>query len=258
MQIHFCSCETVRSLLCGPLGRVGGSFGRVAVCQRVLRRFRGALLCTTMLVSHVSAQVTLLGNLGQTSTNASVVIGNNSGNDMVAALSFTMPSTSYTLSSVTLRLSGYGSGAADSPAVGIYSDNSGTPGTLVGSLLTNPSPNDGSEANFTFTATSATTLVGSTTYWLKVDEVGTGQYLWRGSNPYSIQPSGEATYGVLLTSPNSGSTWPTNVSAVVPNLRPTFEITATSAIPEPSTYAMWAGAIGLLGSFIVRRRRSQR
>jgi hypothetical protein len=80
------------------------------------------------------AQITILGDYPPADDGT----GNNIGLGQVfrKAQSFTMPAQGYDVTSIKLRLEIYQTGDADN--VGIYTDNAGQPGTLVGSFLNAP------------------------------------------------------------------------------------------------------------------------
>ena len=121
-----------------------------------------ALACAALallgLLAHPSpaaaqAVTTFISNTGQTSTLAS---------SLVQATEFTTGTGTYTLSSVGIFIPF--SVLVGTPAVKIYGDTGGTPGTLL-ATMTNPGT-FADNAVHTFTAPANTTLSASTTYWL--------------------------------------------------------------------------------------------
>src|SRR5262249_2744043 len=104
------------------------------------------------LAENADAQVVLLGNLPAPTDNTGTQSSQSSPANQ-KGVSFTMPNTGYTVSSVDLRFSGYTTPPTgiDGASVGFYTDASGVPGSLVGSLLTAPSSSSGLTAQFTFT-----------------------------------------------------------------------------------------------------------
>ena len=96
---------------------------------------------------------TFISNTGQTSDFAS---------NSVQAVAFTTGTGTYTLSSVGIVVGTQG--GSSTPAVKIYGDTGGNPGTLL-ATMTNPGTLQESAVN-SFTAPANTTLSASTTYWL--------------------------------------------------------------------------------------------
>ncbi len=96
---------------------------------------------------------TFISNTGQTSNHYS---------QEVRATAFTTGTVTYTLSSVGIFIPS--SLVVGTPAVKIYGDTGGTPGTLL-ATMTNPGT-FADNAVHTFTAPANTTLSASTTYWV--------------------------------------------------------------------------------------------
>ena len=97
---------------------------------------------------------TFISNTGQTTNFAST---------LVQAVAFTTGTGTYTLSSVGIFISN--SLVVGTPAVKIYGDTGGNPGTTLLATMTNPGTFQ-SLAVHTFTAPANTTLSASTTYWV--------------------------------------------------------------------------------------------
>lgn len=192
--------------------------------------FLGAFVAGQLLFSTAS-HAQLISNYPFVNSSAGVnmnVVGSG------AAVGFTMPNQDYTVDSVVLRLNGYAT-PADSPEIGFYDNNSGKPGTLIGSFLNFPSSSDTSTANFTFTPASTITLAANQTYWLWV-KTSAGLFNWRSDNP-ATTPTGAATHFDYMTTSNGGTTWTSHLSQIG-----TYQINATP-VPEPEQVAV---AVGLL------------
>ena len=123
-----------------------------------------ALACAALallgLLAHPSpaaAQTvtTFISNTGQASSLAS---------SFVQATEFTTGTGTYTLTLSSVGIFIPFSGLVGTPAVKIYGDTGGTPGTLL-ATMTNPGT-FADNAVHTFTAPANTTLSASTTYWL--------------------------------------------------------------------------------------------
>jgi hypothetical protein len=141
------------------------------------------------------AELIILGNLPPANDNFGAAI--DAGIDDVGsnfinvrrAVSFTMPSQSYPVEHVTLRLRAYVTTAGDVAAVGFYEDNGmDLPGAPVGSLLLGPPSASDATGQFEFTPADPLTLAASTKYWLLVD-ASAGEYQWQGSSPDIVPTS---------------------------------------------------------------------
>ncbi len=97
---------------------------------------------------------TFISNTGQTTDFSSAA---------VQAVAFTTGTGTYTLSSVGIFLTFQS--VSPTPAVKIYGDTSGNPGTTLLATMTNPGTIQ-DNAVHTFTAPANTTLSASTTYWV--------------------------------------------------------------------------------------------
>ena len=97
---------------------------------------------------------TFISNTGQTTNFAS---------SFVQATEFTTGTGTYTLSSVGIFIPF--SSLVGTPAVKIYGDTGGNPGTTLLATMTNPGT-FADNAVHTFTAPANTTLSASTTYWV--------------------------------------------------------------------------------------------
>jgi hypothetical protein len=131
------------------------------------------------------------------------------------------PYADMTLSSVTLWLTGYNGDNGLTFDAMIYNNFYGQPGFEVASLIA-PTPNDGSDAAFTFTdSSSSTTLETGEEYWLIIYATGTnpsepvgatwdsgglpyGDALYDGSQGYNESYSGTPAF-TLNTVPEPGS-----------------------------------------------------
>jgi hypothetical protein len=186
--------------------------------------------------------VVVIGNLPETPGDA---IAKLTSTTKWAAVSFTMGGDNYAVNHVKLRLSNY-SAAQDTPAIAIFYDSGGNPGSQVGGgLLANPGSTDNAAATFTFAA-SGLALLRSATYWLVVESAG-GNFRWLGEASPGVSPSGIASFGSYKSSANGGSTW----SAETDKL--TFEIDGTQ-VPEPQVWGIVA-SLTLLAFALARAYR---
>lgn len=182
----------------------------------------------------------VLGNLGVSGTNSvgnfNADIGSGSDPFLLAAQGFTAASPNLTVQSVGLWL--FGSGTVPA-SVGIYSNSSGAPGTL---LYTSSTVNISAKSLYQFSFSGAN-LSNGTSYWI-VPQTST-EISWYLASAAPTQQNGSG-YTFLGASQDIGSGW-TSVDATN-----TFSVTV-SAVPEPSTYAL--AGIGLAAAGLMRWRR---
>jgi hypothetical protein len=155
------------------------------------------------------------------------------------AVSFTTDNATYTLTSVTLSMAG--NNTSSPLTVSIYSDAASLPDS---SLETLSGANPTSFGNYTFTS-AGLTLSPNTTYFATAATAGAGDYRWDSTSDPS--ETGSATWAIGNSSrAYSSSTWNTLSEVLY------ISVTAT-AIPEPGTYAVFAGLVAL-GLAVWRRK----
>lgn len=219
-----------------------------------MKQFTSALLFATCTATTSQAAI-VIGNLSSfTNDNgtASAVVGTGSGK----AIGFTMGADSYTIDSVLLRLRDVGNNlSTDLPLITIWTSNGTSPVAQVGDILTNPvSFTPASAVNYTFTTAATITLEANQSYFLVVRGNNSAtNFNWLNGSP-TVAPTGIASsaigrFGTAQPVPN----WTSSSS----NFN-WFQINGTvvSAIPEPSSFALFAGAAGL--GLVATRRRSRR
>lgn len=183
-----------------------------------------------------SAQVVLLGNMPSSDGTSDGL-----SNSTKIAVSFTVGSSGFSVSNVSLRLEGI---YYAYPVVNFHSNLAGAPGATVGGNFTMGQM--GNLADYSFTSGTTLELSANTTYWM-VAESQSGSSSWKGSG---ATPTGLASFGGYSFTSDSGTTWAAHTSSM-----PSFAING-SAIPEPSTYAAIAGALAI--GFAAYRRRASR
>jgi hypothetical protein len=170
------------------------------------------------------------------------------------AISFTTDGNTYTLDTVTLLME-LGAGAttsaalpnavADVPEVDLYSDNSGSPGSLI-TALTATSAYDYTLQDVTFGG-AGVTLSANSTYWVVLRALS-GAVSW--GYAATNNGTGIGFTDVLASSNDSGSTW----HVALGDLPDQAEVTADPAgVPEPST--VFLTGIGFLALAGAARRR---
>ena len=143
----------------------------------------------------------------------------------------------------------------------IFTDNGGTPGTLVGTFNPFTVPANSSYNNYSATSVGNISLASSTTYWevMQMDEnLGTGgapQVIYTSSQAVdsgSLFSFVSAT--PLQTSTNGGASY-SNVTAFGSPITGNYQFTLTGlVVPEPSRALFISAGFGLS---MVRRRRRQ-
>lgn len=128
----------------------------------------------------------------------------------------------------------------------LASDTAGTPGSSLKTFSPGP--------GYQWVPDSNLSLAASTTYWITLSStsafLGPGtNYSWRFSSLSTLETLVDGwTIGTSVESENLGATWIDDTNNYL------FAVTATP-IPEPSTYAAIFGALALLGTICLRRRR---
>jgi hypothetical protein len=186
------------------------------------------------------------------------------------AVEFTMTG-SFDLSTVTVQFLFPAGSASSDVTVGVFSDNSGDPGTLIDSTLTFDAGNTlvhGSDKSYLYDVPTSTTLPldDGDNYWLVVENVSAGSsFHWLGSNSnlaYNAAPNvGSGANFVTTLASNAGETsWSTldnPTGGKVAN--PYLQIAGTDAVPEPDTLALFAaGLAGLILMAAARRKNAAR
>lgn len=164
--------------------------------------------------------------------------------------SFTTGSSSYNLQSATLLFQQLT--ASPNLFVRLYSNSSGTPGTLITSF-TNPASITTSLANNTFTLATPYTLAANTTYWLVSGTTGGGEYYWGYTQSFNQTglPGWTIGDGFVFSSDQSAS-WGTDPTGGPYQF--SLEGTATS-VPEPGSVVALLGLGGLgLASSLKKRK----
>ncbi len=220
--------------------------------QQILAKIGGgslALLLSLGLGQQAYA-VTLVENLSESNDG----IGSINFNFWNGS-SFTTGSSSYNLQSATLLFQQLT--ASPNLFVRLYSNSSGTPGTLITSF-TNPASITTSLANNTFTLATPYTLAANTTYWL-VSGVSdnVGNYQWGYTTSYAQTGLPGWTIGDgYVESNNQGGGW-TSFPTDGPyqfSLEGTTSTPPTS-VPEPGSVVALLGLGGLgLASSLKKRK----
>ncbi|MBV9508320.1 MAG: hypothetical protein JO323_25295 [Acidobacteriia bacterium] len=186
---------------------------------------------------HLRALVFLTDNLSSTSSGSDTV----SGSTLLGA-DFTTDADNYLLESATLLVQQDTSGVA---SLYVYSDNSGIPGSLLGTFAS-PASYTSSLSSTVFTA-SGLPLSADTTYWLVLSGT-TGSFDWSWTTDNSASSAGFTGD----TASYDGSYW-YGTSGVYP-----YQLSVTadpvSATPEPSMFFLLLAASVAIGVMSTRKR----
>lgn len=214
--------------------------------------FSGLALCGSILKADV-----LYTNFGPgtTYTDSSGVIVSNGSVETSVAEELPVLTSSYDLTSIEFVASTETPSPLNSVTVGIYADNGGVPAatalesiTLTGQLA----PFDGSLSPV-LTATSVTNplLSAGSQYWLVMDGPASEYLVW--------DLNSTSTVGYLETNGTAGE-WINNPNPFASETNAVFEVDGTlisgaAAAPEPRTWMLLAGGLGLIS--VLARRRSK-
>ena len=185
----------------------------------------------TVAPEPAAAQTTFISNTGQTSGRAA---------QGVRATAFTTGTGTYTLSSVGIFIPS--SLVVGTPAVKIYGDTGGSPGTTLLATMTNPGT-FADNAVHTFTAPANTTLSASTTYWVVTSNSAAtnGQGFQVALNNNTTPDSGAAAGWSIgasrFKSDIADASWRPSSSRTRFEIRGTNPPTVATAIPDQSATA---------------------
>lgn len=204
--------------------------------------------CLITSSSPARAEV-VFGNLGATGSGAlggtNTDYGPGDAGELALAQGFnTGTSSLLDIQSVTLGLFVSNSGTSENLSVSIYSDSSGSPGSI---LFGSPPVPVGNTGTYTFPFSGAS-LSASTSYWV-VPEGPASWYLNAlDTTPAGLNSSGYSYTGTKRNQPSVGWTTPS------PNLS-SYSVSVV-AVPEPPALVLAGIAVsaGILG--IGRRRKS--
>jgi hypothetical protein len=132
----------------------------------------------------------------------------------VAAVGFTMPDTSYKLTTARLKLR-MGAGESDSIVVRLFRNAGGNPSTPILTFHQPFLPVENNQPQVTtFTPQAIYTLQADSTYWIVVYNAGSGSVGWTTGSP-SLTPTGIATFaGARVDSLTAPSPPTSNTNAI--------------------------------------------
>lgn len=207
-----------------------------------------------LLAGNVPAATTLFSEINQPSDGQANLLDTT----YRYASDFLTSGSAYTVTGASLKLNNLDN-IDHTFTTSIFTDNSGTPGTLVGSFNPFIVPANTSDANYSTTA-GGINLLANTPYWevLQMDEAGGS-----GSRPQWRSNSGNSTdAGSLFStisstglkaSTNSGGSYSDILFFGTPlpgNFQ--FALTGDLAVPEPSRILL---SLVALAAMLLRRRR---
>ena len=209
-----------------------------------------------LLAGRISAATTLFSTLSQAPNS-----GTNFGTTSYRyASDFMTDASNATITGASFAVANFDTGTAHTFTASIFTDNGGTPGTLVGSFNSFSVPVNTPLANYS-TTSAGISLSANTIYWtvLKMNEADVSsapQFEYTSSQTtdagsvYSTIPS-----TALKVSTDGGSTYADQTffgSPVTGNFQ--FSLDGTEAAPEPSRALL--GLVALGGVLLQRRRRT--
>jgi hypothetical protein len=209
-----------------------------------------------LLAGSIQAATTLFSNVNQTNAGG----GNYLNTGYRYASDFQTDAFSATITGATLYVANFDTGTAHTFTASIFTDNSGTPGTLVGSFNAFSVPLNTPFANYSTTSTGIS-LAANTIYWevLQMNEADVssgpqwGETSSQATDAGSVYTTVPAT--ALKSSTNSGSSYADVTSFGSPvqgNYQ--FALTGTESVPEPSPALLSSAGLGAM--LLLRRRRS--
>jgi hypothetical protein len=213
-----------------------------------MREFRVSAIVSvacSMLLSCLSASADII----VTNFNEFTGYGTFTDSTNFVAMKFNPGNSGYDLSSLVVRTSGQ----ANTPlTAALWSNNSGAPGSLITSF----GSASRSDISTTF-AISSVNVLPSTDYWLVFHYGAAGGFQDVTSNAFTGN-NGATMTSPFLKSNDSGASWtpePPSVFFSSSALQFTLEGVA-SAVPEPTSIALYG--IGILGMGIFSARRRKR
>jgi hypothetical protein len=218
--------------------------------KAMFRNIFVASLVMVMSSTGIKAANFDVSNLTESIQGSEVIAANNIVKRIATSFSTGNFAGTADIDLVQLYLSSFGTYNLASLNVSIFTDNSGTPGTSVGSLSATGSLTGNGLVDFRNTTTPVA-LQPSTNYWvvIKNSVVGTGlnNIQWAYGYPSGPTPGLNGQVNDNTAVNLTGATW--NAFAG------TSQLVRITNVPEPSTYAL--GAIGALTiGYINRRRRA--
>jgi len=210
---------------------------------------------------HLSNFVLLFVLLLPTASEGAVLVSNSVGTGEHGAYrlkfmsqTFTTDSQTWSNLDITLALANYNAASSGSFSLGIYEDSAGSIGSLVGgftssnsAFFTTPTGLVGDNLsdfqNISF-QNNAVTLSANTTYWVALNNDLRQNFGWAVYDGSST--SGSGSYGLAWLGNSSSSAFDNGGNLFAMSV-------AGTAVPEPSTYALFG--IGALALIMAARRR---
>lgn len=197
-------------------------------------------------LASAAAQTVYVSNLGEPPVNGILIASDR----WIAQPFVSGTSVGYELDTISFSSAG-AFGSPSGFSLRLFSDNAGSPGSSLGSLIgSEPTPS----GVYTYTA-SGITLSASTKYWavLSADtDIATGGYFWRlaGTANFTSQDGWSLAVGESMFSANSGGIWTGSGNNYMLSV-------SGSAVPEPASTAVFMGAVALISAWVIRRKAGQ-
>jgi hypothetical protein len=207
-----------------------------------------------LLIGHIRAATTLFSNLNQANSGG----GNYLNTNYRYASDFMTDGFAASITGATLEVANFDTGTAHTFTASIFTDNSGTPGVLVGSFNPFSVPLNTPFANYSTTSTGIS-LTANTIYWeiLQMNEADVSSApQWGNTSSPATDPGSVYTTvaGTALKQSTDGGATYSDVlffgSPLAGNYQ--FALSGTETVPEPSPALLSCVAAVTM---LLRRRR---
>jgi len=234
-----------------------------------MRRFtrrNTAILAVALGVLVLPAQKSFadatLSNLGLTSSFSQIITADPANPNTYVAQSFitgTVAGGQWSLQSIVIGMDQSELSTVPPFALAIYTDNAGTPGSLLTTLSGTNDPAQAGPGDYTYTAEGAVLSI-STQYWIVASATATtafeSGYVWQtidgtGTEFVTQAPGWSVNAAQAIAVSSDNLSWSIYTAE---DLGGNLAFTV-NAVPEPSNWTMLALGSGLIGFAAIRRKK---